>query len=55
LAKEELIQLETDLDILYSDFPGGFEKEDEKVLVLEKEKRKLFLLKQGGGNLATKE
>jgi hypothetical protein len=46
LAKEELIQIELDLDILYSDFPEGFEKEEDKLLVLEKEKRKLFLLKQ---------
>jgi hypothetical protein len=46
LAKEELTQLETELDILYFEFPGGFEKDEEKVLVLEKEKRKLFLLKQ---------
>jgi len=40
LAKEELVQLEIDLDTLYSDFPRGFEKEDDKLLVLEKEKRK---------------
>jgi hypothetical protein len=45
LAKEELIQLETYLDILYFDFPRGFVKDDEKVLVLEKEKRKSFLRK----------
>ena len=43
LAKEELTQLETELGILYSKFPGGFEKDKEKVLVLEKEKIKLFL------------
>jgi hypothetical protein len=46
LAKEELVQIECDLDTLYSDFPKGFEKEEDKLLVLEKEKRKLFLLKQ---------
>ena len=46
MANEEFLQLEFDLDTLYSDFPGDFEKEDEKVLVLEKEKRKLFLLNQ---------
>jgi hypothetical protein len=45
LAKEELIQIECDLDILYSDFPKGFQEED-KLLVIEKEKRKVFLLKQ---------
>jgi hypothetical protein len=44
--KEELVQLEVDLDILYSTFPGGFEGEDERNLVTEKEKRKLDLLKQ---------
>jgi hypothetical protein len=46
LANEEFLQLEFDLDTLYSDFPGGIEKDDDKVLVLEKEKRKLFLLTQ---------
>lgn len=45
-SKEELAQLEVDLDILYSTFPRGFEGEDERNLVAEKEKRKLDLLKQ---------
>jgi hypothetical protein len=35
-----------DLDTLYTDFPRGFEKEGDKVMVLEKEKRKLELLRQ---------
>jgi hypothetical protein len=34
------------LDTLYTDFTGGFEKEEDKVLVSEKEKRKLVLLRQ---------
>ena len=45
-AKEELVKLEFDLDTLYSIFPRGFEKEEDKVLVIEKEKRKLGLLRQ---------
>jgi len=47
LAKEELSQLEVDLDIFYTDFPGGFRKDVDKVLVLKKEKKKLELLKHG--------
>jgi len=35
-AKEELVNLELDLDTLYTNFPGGFEKEDRKLLVIEK-------------------
>jgi hypothetical protein len=46
LAKEELGHIECDLDILYFEFPEGFEKEEEKTPVIEKEKRKLFLFKQ---------
>ena len=34
-AKEELVNLELDLDTLYTNFPGGFE-EDRKLLVIEK-------------------
>jgi hypothetical protein len=34
-----------DLDTLYTDFPRGFQKEGDKVMVLEKEKRKLELLR----------
>jgi hypothetical protein len=44
LANEEFLQLEFDLDTLYSDFLGEIEKEDDKVLVLEKEKIIFFLL-----------
>jgi hypothetical protein len=32
-AKEEMVKLEFELDILYSNHPGGFEKEDDKVLI----------------------
>ena len=46
LEKEELLLLEFYLYTLYYDFSVGFYKEDDKVLVLEKEKRKLFLLTQ---------
>jgi len=35
-----------DLETLYINYPGGFEKEVDKVLVLEKERRKLVILKQ---------
>jgi hypothetical protein len=45
-GKKELLQLELDLDKLYSDFPGFFVKEIDKLMVLEKEKRKLVLLRQ---------
>jgi hypothetical protein len=38
------------LDTLYSNFPGGFEKKEDKVLVIEKEKRKL-VRKLGGKRL----
>jgi hypothetical protein len=34
------------LDTLYSEFPGGFVQEDDKELVMEKEKMKFFLLRQ---------
>ena len=44
-VKEELVQLQLDLDTLYTEFLGGFEKEEDKVLVLEKEKMKLVLLR----------
>jgi len=33
VAKEELVKLELELDILYSNHPGRFEKEEEKVLI----------------------
>ena len=45
-SKEESVQLEVDLDFLYTTFPGGFEGEDERNLVAEKEKRKSELLKK---------
>jgi hypothetical protein len=45
-AKEELVKFELELDTLYSNHPGGFEKEEEKVLIAEKEQRKLFLMRQ---------
>jgi hypothetical protein len=45
-SKEELVQLEVDLENLYSSLPGGFEREDDRVLVVEKENRKMELLKQ---------
>jgi hypothetical protein len=34
--KEEIVQLDLDMDNLYTKFPGGFEKEEDKVMVLEK-------------------
>jgi hypothetical protein len=34
------------LDFIYSTFPGGFEGEDDRVLVAKKEKTKLDLLKK---------
>ena len=45
VAKEELVKLELELDISYSNHPGGFE-EEEKVLIVEKEQRKLLLMRQ---------
>jgi hypothetical protein len=45
-GKKELVQLESELEKLYSDFLGGFVKEIDKLLVLDKEKRKLVLLRQ---------
>jgi hypothetical protein len=54
-AKEELVQLELDLDKLYSDFPRGFEKEEDKIMVLDKEKRKPGSSKTGGGDLEAEE
>jgi hypothetical protein len=35
-SKEELVQIEVDLDILYSKFPGGFVQDDEREWVIEK-------------------
>jgi hypothetical protein len=37
-AKEELAKIERELDTLYTNYPEGFEKEEDNVLVLEKEK-----------------
>jgi hypothetical protein len=45
-SKEELVQIEVDLDILYSANPGGIMRDDDRERVTEKEKRKLELLKQ---------
>jgi len=44
--KEDLVHLEVDLEGLYSLNPGGFELEEERALVVEKEARKLVLLKK---------
>jgi len=44
-AKDELVNIEIELDTLYSNFPRDFEKEEDKVLILEKEKRKLVILR----------
>jgi hypothetical protein len=44
--KKELVQLESELDKMYTDFPGGFVEESVKVLVMAKEQRKMTLLKQ---------
>jgi len=44
-AKEELVNIERDLDTLYTNHPEGFEEEVDRVLVLEKEQRKLALLR----------
>lgn len=46
VSKEELLHLELDLDTLYFEFLRGFVQEVDKELVMEKEKRKLFHLRQ---------
>jgi len=45
-SKEDLVQLEVDLDGLYSLNHGGFELEEERALVVEQGARKLVLLEQ---------
>jgi hypothetical protein len=45
-GKKELVQLESEMDELYLEFPGGFVEEKEKNLALDKEKRKRVLLKK---------
>jgi len=45
-AREEFIMIEFDLDNFYTNYPGGLEKEIDKVIVLELERRKLVLLRQ---------
>jgi hypothetical protein len=45
-SKEDLVQLELDLESLYSSHPGGFERDDDRKLVMEKETRKMGLLKK---------
>ena len=44
-SKEDLVQLEVDLDGLYSLNHGGFELEEERALVVEKEAKKSMFLK----------
>jgi hypothetical protein len=44
--REELVKLEVELDISYSNHPGGFENEVEKELIATKEQRKMVLLRQ---------
>jgi hypothetical protein len=39
-SKEELVQLEVDLENIYSSLPRGFEREADRVMVVEKENRK---------------
>ena len=46
VTKEELVKIEMELDTLYTNYPGGFKKEADKVMVLEKERRKLVILRQ---------
>jgi hypothetical protein len=48
------VKIEIELDTLYIDFPKGFEKEEEKLLVLEKEEE-IGSTKPEGGNLETQE
>jgi hypothetical protein len=45
-GKKELVQLDSELDELYSEFPGGFVEDKVKISVLDKEQRKMVLLKQ---------
>jgi hypothetical protein len=44
-AKEELLMIEMELDTLYINSPEGFEKEEENMMVLEKEKKKMVRLR----------
>jgi hypothetical protein len=41
-----LAKIESELDALYNNLPGGLEKEDDRVLIVEKEQRKSILLRQ---------
>jgi hypothetical protein len=45
-GKKEMIQLELELDKLYTEFLGGFVEDKDRLLVLDKEQRKRVLLKQ---------
>jgi len=44
-SKEELVHLEVDLENFYSTLPRGFERDTDRDLVAEKERRKMDLLK----------
>ena len=46
IYKEELVQLEVDLENIYSALPGSFERDTNRVFVSKKERRKLQLLKK---------
>jgi hypothetical protein len=46
IARGELLKIEEELELLYSNNPGGIEKEEDKVIVIGLEKRKLILLRQ---------
>jgi hypothetical protein len=45
-SKEELVQIEAALDLLYSTKPKGFLRDVDREMVIEKKKRKVELLKQ---------
>jgi hypothetical protein len=45
-AKVELVKIENELDTLYTNHPEDFEEEVDRALVLEKEQRKLTLLRE---------
>jgi hypothetical protein len=44
-----------ELDISYSNHPGGFENEVDREMIAEKEQRKMFLLRQEEETWRTKE
>jgi hypothetical protein len=53
-ARGELIKIEEELGVLYTNNPGGFEKEEDKDIVIEK-KEKIDSFEAGGGNLEAEE